>query len=124
MTQDREEVGQDPAVAPLGGRSALRGPHRLAVLLPGFWPKQLRGKERRSTLAGGTRLCSDTGGRWSGRLQGTSPSGGGGGASDAGGGLPLHLSRTAGRELAGVLVLSPGGPVGGAAKSVSCPPPG
>lgn len=38
-------------------------------------------------------------------------------------GLPLHLSRTAGRELVGVLVLSSGGPVGGAAKSVSCPPP-
>ena len=46
VTHDGEEVGQDPAVAPLGGRSALRGPRRLAALLPGVWPKQLRGKKK------------------------------------------------------------------------------
>ena len=65
-----------------------------------------------------------TGGRWSCRLQGTSPSGDGGGGLRYGWqGCPSSFPTPAGRELAGVLVLSPGGPVGGAAKSVTCPRP-
>ena len=123
VTHDGEGVGQDLAVAPWGGRSALWGPHRLAALLPGFWPKKLRGKERGSTLAGGTHLGSDAGGRWSGGCRGPALPEAGVGPRMRVAGLPLHLSRTAGRELVGVLVLSSGGPVGGAAKSVSCPPP-